>query len=506
MKAGESGMKIYIRLEGHDFKYEIEDVIRLFYGNEETSIEYQDPGEDNPGFVLYSGLESSLENDGQFVLKTMLEEGGSVKFTENETFSIHSADDEYEVKKIKKREVKRQLYKALSQYTARKMPWGVLTGIRPAKIVHELMEKGFNREQIYSRLTDYYYVSGKKAELLYNIAQKEKHILDGTGPDKVSIYIGIPFCPTRCLYCSFTSNSVKKYAPFIKNYIEALKKEIFGVGEILNAKGFKIQSIYMGGGTPTAIDAPYLEELLSFIEESFDMGQMKEYTLEAGRPDSINREKLEIIKKSKVNRISINPQSMNNEVLRNIGRLHTAEDIVEAFKLARDIGFDNINMDIIAGLPGEKLEGFKYTLEKIGELAPESITVHTMAIKRASRLNEEKDSYSLISENEVAKIVDNAYDFITKIGLEPYYLYRQKNMLGNLENIGYSKPGYECMYNIQIMEEKQTIIALGAGAVTKVVFPENNRIERIFNVKNVEEYVDRIEEMIGRKRSFIINC
>ena len=233
------------------------------------------------------------------------------------------------------------------------------------------------------------------------------------------------------------------------------------------------------------------------------MTETKEYTLEAGRPDSIDGKKLEVIKKSKVNRISINPQSMNDEVLRDIGRLHTAKDIVDAFNLARNMGFDNINMDVIAGLPGERLEDFKYTLKRIAELDPESITVHTMAIKRASRLNEDKDSYRLISGNEVAKMVDAAYDFITKNGLEPYYIYRQKNMLGNLENIGYSRPGYECMYNIQIMEEKQTIIALGAGAVTKVVFPENGRIERTFNVKSVEEYVDRIEEMIGRKRSLI---
>ncbi|NLP14279.1 MAG: coproporphyrinogen dehydrogenase HemZ [Clostridium sp.] len=496
-------MKIYIRLEGHDFKYEIEDVIRLFFGNGDINIEYRDLGEDNSGFILYSGLERLITADEKHCIKTMLEVNGDIKFIENEIIAISSEEDEHEVKKIKKREIKRQVYRALSRYTAKKMPWGVLTGIRPAKIVHELMNRGLDREQIYSRLTDYYYVSGKKAELLYNIAQKEKPVLDSAGYDKISIYIGIPFCPTRCLYCSFTSNPVKKYAPFVKDYIGALKKEISGVGEILDSKGFTVQSIYIGGGTPTSIDASYLEELLIHIEKVFNMTETKEYTLEAGRPDSIDGKKLEVIKKSKVNRISINPQSMNDEVLRDIGRLHTAKDIVDAFNLARNMGFDNINMDVIAGLPGERLEDFKYTLKRIAELDPESITVHTMAIKRASRLNEDKDSYRLISGNEVAKMVDAAYDFITKNGLEPYYIYRQKNMLGNLENIGYSRPGYECMYNIQIMEEKQTIIALGAGAVTKVVFPENDRIERTFNVKSVEEYVDRIEEMIGRKRSLI---
>lgn len=379
----------------------------------------------------------------------------------------------------------------------------MLTGIRPAKIVHEMMDKGYTEEQVASQLTGYYFVSREKASLLYSVAQKEKHILDNTMPEMVSVYIGIPFCTTRCLYCSFTSNPVKKYEHMVKSYIEALKKEISSVGSILDSKGLKIQSIYIGGGTPTSIDAVYLKELLYYIEKAFDLKYIEEYTLEAGRPDSITREKLEVIKRSRVDRISINPQTMNDEVLKKIGRLHTSKDIIDAFRLSRSIGFDNINMDVIAGLPGEVLVDFKHTLERIGELGPESITVHTMAIKRASRLNENKESYSLVSGNEVAQMVDAAFDYITGTGLEPYYLYRQKNMLGNLENIGYSKPGYECIYNIQIMEEKQTIIALGAGAITKVVFPHDNRIERAFNVKSVEEYISRIDEMIDRKEKLV---
>lgn len=287
----------------------------------------------------------------------------------------------------------------------------------------------------------------------------------------------------------------------VGSYIKALRKEIKSVGKILADKGLKIQSIYIGGGTPTAIDAQHLGELLKEIEDTFCMDDVKEYTLEAGRPDSITEEKLATIARSRVNRISINPQTMKDETLVRIGRSHTSGDIIEAFNLARELGFDNINMDVIAGLPGEDINDFMYTLDEIKKLAPESITVHTMSVKRASRLNDEKNSYDLTDEDEVTKMVDSAYEFIKDIGLKPYYLYRQKNILGNLENIGYSKPGAESIYNIQIMEERQTIIALGAGATTKLVYPKEDRIERVFNVKSVEEYISRIDEMIGRKEN-----
>lgn len=499
---------IYIRLEGHDFQYEVEDVLRLFYQGEEVSLSYTVPPEGYRGVFILSRVERldlSAANR-QFSVKTLLGYDGENVCDETHDFSVSFEDDknsQYEERKSLKREVKRQIYKVLSKYTGIRMPWGVLTGIRPAKIAHEMMDKGLSKEQITAGLKDYYFVSKEKSDLLYSIAQKEKQILDNTCADRVSIYIGIPFCTTRCLYCSFTSNPVKKYSHMVESYMEALGKEIRSASDILKERGLKIQSIYVGGGTPTSIDEANLRELLESVEDSFRMESVEEYTLEAGRPDSITRQKLETIKKSRVDRISINPQTMNDEILRQIGRIHTAEDIVDAFNLSREIGFDNINMDVIAGLPGENLDSFKHTLERIGILGPESITVHTMAVKRASKLNEDKESYSLVSSNEVAQMVDTAYDFITKMGLEPYYLYRQKNMLGNLENIGYSKPGLESIYNIQIMEERQTIVALGAGAITKVVFPQDDRIERAFNVKSVEEYISRIDEMIERKRKLI---
>jgi len=502
-------MKVYVKLEGHEFRYEIENILKMFFEMGSTEISYQDPGENYRGILLYSRLDIPYGSDGLYRTETVICVDGENVLKENHFFTVSVPGEDsnslLEERKIQKREVKREAYKALSKFTGKSMPWGMLTGIRPAKIVHELMDKGCSKEEINSTLKEYYFVSDKKSEILYNVAKKERYILDNSEQDMVGVYIGIPFCTTRCLYCSFTSNPIKKYEHMVESYIKALKKEIMSVAGILEKKKLKIESIYIGGGTPTSIEALHLKELLGFIEQALNLKDLKEYSLEAGRPDSITCEKLEIIKNSRVDRISINPQSMNDEILKKIGRLHTSKDIVEAFQLARSMGFDNINMDVIAGLPGSTLEDFVKTMEEIIVLGPESVTVHTMAIKRASRLNEDRENYSLTSGSEVSKMVDAAYDILTKMGLEPYYLYRKKNMLGNLENIGYSKAGYESIYNVQIMEEKQSIIALGAGAVTKVVFPESNRIERAFNVKNVEEYISRIDEMIERKNVLLFS-
>jgi len=494
---------IYLKIDGHDYQYGIDDILKLFFRDEAILPVQEDDTNFRDGIFIKNAIERR-DIDGKIVFELITSirdsEGEVSSFSLDVTEIVKDSKESREAEKVLKWEIKRQLYKALVQYTKEEMPWGMLTGIRPAKIVHEMLDKNFNKEQIMERLKNYYYLSSKKASLVYDVALSEKAILDNTEPNMVSLYIGIPFCPTRCLYCSFTSNPIKKYEKMVESYMAALTKEIRCVGEMLRERELKIQSIYIGGGTPTSIDVQYLGKLLEEIEKNFCFDFVQEYTLEAGRPDSITVEKLEIIAKSKVNRISINPQTMKDETLLRIGRSHTSDDIIEAFKLARKFKFDNINMDIIAGLPGEKLDDFLFTLEEVKKLSPENITVHTMSIKRASRLNEERDSYSLTEGTEVARMVDAAYDIITGMGLMPYYLYRQKNILGNLENIGYAVPGTESIYNVQIMEERQTIFALGAGAVTKVVYPEENRIERIFNVKNVEEYVSRIDEMIQRKK------
>ncbi len=497
---------IYLRLDGHNYQYEIEDILKLFFADEKIILVSEDSFDLVDGaFIRSSIAKRDVEGRSVFELNT------SVKGTDNSLHALRQditeimkeMSDNHEAKKAVKSKVKRQVYKALTQYTKKEMPWGVLTGIRPAKIVHEMLDNNHDKEYILGRLKNYYFLSESKAAVVYNVALSEKKILDSTKTDMVSLYIGIPFCPTRCLYCSFTSNPIKKYEKMVGSYMAALIKEIRSVGKMLNDRALKIQSIYIGGGTPTSIDAQYLEILLKEIEITFCLDFIREFTLEAGRPDSITLEKLEIIANSQVDRISINPQTMKDETLLRIGRSHTSLDIIEAFKLARKLGFDNINMDIIAGLPGERLEDFLYTLNEIEKLCPESITVHTMSIKRASRLKGEREHYKLTDASEVAQMVDAAYEFISGRGLFPYYLYRQKNILGNLENIGYARPGTESVYNVQIMEERQTIFALGAGATTKIVYPKENRIERIFNVKSVEDYISRIDEMIHRKEEML---
>ena len=339
----------------------------------------------------------------------------------------------------------------------------------------------------------------KKARLATEVAQVELPIRKNMSESGVSIYIGIPFCPTRCLYCSFVTCGTKQAARLTDKYVEALKREISYVSDIVSENGNTVETVYIGGGTPTTLSAPLLDDMLSHLRDSFDLSCCKEFTVEAGRPDTIDREKLMTLKRRGVDRISINPQSMNLDTLHLIGRAHTPEEIEQAFYLARDCGFDNINMDVIAGLPGEDLDMFKYTLERVEKMSPEDTTVHVMSIKRSSRLHEYLKDYQLTDGDTVAKMVDFAYDFLRGRGKHPYYMYRQKNQLGNLENVAYTKPGFESLYNVYIMEEIQTIISLGCGGVTKTVDRTCDRIERIFNVKEPKDYIERLDEMLSRK-------
>ena len=492
---------ICVKLEGHAFNNEIFDILKLFYPQGE--IQFADSSPDMfQGIFISSRLEKA---GGILAVETLVRAGGKEHVEKGTLGPETDRHKKASWASAVKREIKRQLYILLSRVTGREMPWGMLTGIRPAKIVHELLDLGWSKEEIFKKLKAYYLVSEEKARMVYHVAGAEKAILDNSTPEMVGIYIGIPFCPTRCLYCSFTSNPISRSGGMVEEYLKALRREVSRVAEIIKEKKLKIQSIYMGGGTPTSIDAGQLKELLDHIEASFDLSGLEEYTLEAGRPDSIDREKLEAIQSSRVDRISINPQSMNDRTLDLIGRSHSAEDIVEAYGLARGMGFGNINMDLIAGLPGEDAQMFENTLKRIAELRPESLTVHTMSVKRASRLNEEKGSFALTEAENAAVMVELAKGYAEAMGMHPYYLYRQKNILGNLENVGYCREGFESVYNVQIMEERQTILALGAGAITKVVYRDENRIERAFNVKNVEQYIQRLDEMIERKRALLYN-
>ena len=399
------------------------------------------------------------------------------------------------------------LYTKLSAQLNKTLPWGYLTGVRPSKIAYTLLEKGADREQILEEFTKKHLVSEKKAQLALQVAQTEKSILEKMDyKNGYSLYIGIPFCPTTCLYCSFTSYSLAAYQSKVQPYLEALLKEMKYVSEAM--RGRRLDTVYFGGGTPTTLSAGQLDMLLTELERQFDLSACRELTVEAGRPDSITYEKLCVLKAHHVDRISINPQTMNQQTLDLIGRRHTVEQIEEAFALAGKARVDNINMDMILGLPGENKEMVQHTLEKIKALAPESLTVHSLAIKRAAALNIWREKYLDLQMDNSDEIVSMAADYAHQMGHQPYYMYRQKNMAGNFENVGYSKPGLECIYNILIMEEKQTIIAMGAGASTKIVFQNETeggqagRIERIENVKDVTNYIQRIDEMIERKRKF----
>lgn len=396
---------------------------------------------------------------------------------------------------------KRMMYDMLKKLTGRELPWGTLTGVRPTKIVYTLLEDGKNDREIRDYLKKEYYVSEKKGDLAIKVASNEKRLLEKLDYNNgYSLYAGIPFCPTTCLYCSFTSYPLAVWKDRVDTYVDAMLKELEFTSRLMKDK--KLDTFYMGGGTPTTLEPEQLDRVLSFFEEHFDTTGLKEYTIEAGRPDSITRDKLRIMKKHGVDRISINPQTMNDDTLKLIGRHHTVEQIKEAFTLARECGFDNINMDLIIGLPGETREHIERTMREVALLAPDSLTVHSLAIKRAARLNifwEKYKDYAMVNTDD---IINMTADCAAAMGMEPYYLYRQKNMAGNFENVGYSKPGREGIYNILIMEEKQTIMAVGAGASTKVVFPEENRIERVENVKDVTTYIENIDEMIDRKRRF----
>ena len=394
---------------------------------------------------------------------------------------------------------KNRAKRAVYQLLERPQPWGILTGVRPSKVAYRFLDEGKSVEEICRILETEYKLREDKARLAARVAEREHSLLaDHRGTD-VSIYIGIPFCPTRCSYCSFISNDKRAYDRWGDAYCDALEKESRASGPLV--KGRRIQSFYMGGGTPTTLTAPQLRRILTAAEETFGLSSLREVTVEAGRPDTITGEKLQVLKDCHVDRLSVNPQTMHQETLDRIGRRHTAEQIFDAFRLARNAGFTDINMDFILGLPGEEPEQVAQSMEAVRFLRPENLTIHTLAVKRASVLNETGEIPDLVQEaDRIEQMLSITAKTARDLGLEPYYMYRQKNMAGNFENVGYSLPGKECLYNIEIMEERQTILALGAGGITKVYYPEENRIERIANVKTPDEYVRRIDEMIERKR------
>ncbi len=421
-----------------------------------------------------------------------------------------SLDGIWEKGRIKSR-LKQMLYQMLSEETGKTLPWGNLTGIRPAKIAYQLLEEGKGEEEIVKHMCEFYDVSLPKARLSVEIASRERKILSRIHEkDGYSLYIGIPFCPTTCLYCSFTSYPISVHKKKVSDYLSALEKEMDAVAEIFQGK--TLDTVYIGGGTPTTLEPGELERLLGMLKSKFDLSRILEFTVEAGRADSITREKLQVLKDFGVDRISINPQTMKEETLHLIGRQHTVEQVKEAFYLAREMGFSNINMDLILGLPQESTEDVEATMAGIEALAPDSLTVHSLAVKRGSLLNRRRIEEAAKREQEELPAGEAEADIFSMeeamaavdrtartMQMAPYYLYRQKNIAGNLENVGYALDDKYGIYNILIMEERQSIAAIGAGVVSKRVDPDGT-IERCDTVKDVDLYIQRIEEMIARKR------
>ena len=476
---------IEVQLNKQDFEYDIHSLVRAFYPGTEVSIFYgESPKEESELKIVIryetNYIEITIQKPGEAPLRAAL------------------AVDYRAGRKEVKNSLKALLYQQLEIYTDQELPWGNLTGIRPTKIPMALLETGKSAAEISAYMQNTYFTSKEKANLAVAIAVREKHILEEIHyKNGYSLYIGIPFCPSICLYCSFSSSPLKLWENQVDTYLEALCQEIsFGA---VAYQDKKLDTIYIGGGTPTTLTAVQLERVLQMITANFDMTYIKEFTVEAGRPDSITEEKLQVLRAYGVSRISINPQTMNQKTLDIIGRKHTVEETKNAFLLARKLGFDNINMDLIVGLPGEEISAVEHTLREVSRLAPDSITVHSLAVKRAARLQMFKDEYREMTFTNSEEIMDMAAGYAKSAGMAPYYLYRQKNMAGNFENVGYAREGKEGIYNILIMEEKQSILALGAGASTKVV-QSAERIDRIENVKDIKSYIERIDEMIERKK------
>ena len=400
-----------------------------------------------------------------------------------------------------KNEIKRWVYRLLSDALGVSLPWGSLTGIRPTKLSSQMLEEGLSKEEVIERMEREYLVSRTKAVLSEEISSRERKILSRAPfRDGYSLYVGIPFCPTRCLYCSFTGYPISAWKSRVDLYLDGVIRELDQVSRIFRKK--KLYSVYVGGGTPTTLEPEQLDRLLTALEERFDMPSVMELTVEAGRPDSVTVEKLRVLKAHGVSRISINPQTMKAETLKIIGRDHTPEQIREAFAMAREEGFRNINMDLILGLPDETAEDVERTMQEILQMHPDNLTVHSLAIKRAARLNIERDRYRCYAYENSEEIMGITDRYARKMGLSPYYLYRQKNMAGNLENIGYAgaEDSSAGLYNILIMEEIHSIVAVGAGSVSKCVHPDG-LIERQGNVKDVNLYLERLEELISDKKA-----
>nr|WP_295228703.1 coproporphyrinogen dehydrogenase HemZ [Ruminococcus sp.] len=470
-------MNLYVK--NHNFHFELENLTRLFFPNEKITV-IRDFSEPQPPYI-YTEVSDKI---------TISVNIGS--FNKSETAVKKLADDDNELVSAQ------LLYKLLCDFTGLTQPWGILTGVRPVKLLRRLAEES-SEEQAVKKFEKDFFVSNEKIALSRETEHNERKILEFSKPESFSLYVGIPFCPSRCSYCSFVMASIERAEKLIEPYTKLLCEEIKQTAEIANKLGLRLETVYFGGGTPTTLSAEQLDTVLGTVNKSFDMSTCREFTVEAGRPDTIDIAKLFALKENKVDRISINPQTVNDEVLKTIGRKHTAQQFFDAFELARKCGFDNINTDLIAGLPTDTPESFKNSLDSIVRLNAECITVHTLCMKRASRLTTEGVTLDLQQARDAREMLAYTQNILGQNEYIPYYMYRQSRMVGNLENVGWSKKGFESLYNVYVMDETHTILACGSGGVTKLKRNNPDYLERIFNFKYPYEYIDRFDELIQRK-------
>lgn len=470
-------MNLYVK--NHNFHFELENLTRLFFPNEKITV-IRDFSEPQPPYI-YTEVSDKI---------TISVNIGS--FNKSETAVKKLTDDDNELVSAQ------LLYKLLCDFTGLTQPWGILTGVRPVKLLRRLAEES-NEEQAVKKFEKDFFVSNEKIALSRETEHNERKILELSKPESFSLYVGIPFCPSRCSYCSFVMASIERAEKLIEPYTKLLCEEIKQTAEIANKLGLRLETVYFGGGTPTTLSAEQLDTVLRTVNKSFDMSTCREFTVEAGRPDTIDIAKLFALKENKVDRISINPQTVNDEVLKTIGRKHTAQQFFDAFELARKCGFDNINTDLIAGLPTDTPESFKNSLDSIVRLNAECITVHTLCMKRASRLTTEGVTLDLQQARDAREMLAYTQNILGQNEYIPYYMYRQSRMVGNLENVGWSKKGFESLYNVYVMDETHTILACGSGGVTKLKRNNPDHLERIFNFKYPYEYIDRFDELIQRK-------
>lgn len=470
-------MNLYVK--NHNFHFELENLTRLFFPNEKITV-IRDFSEPQPPYI-YTEVSDKI---------TISVNIGSFNKTETAVKKLTDDDNELVSAQL--------LYKLLCDFTGLTQPWGILTGVRPVKLLRRLAEES-NEEQAVKKFENDFFVSNEKIELSRETEHNERKILELSKPESFSLYVGIPFCPSRCSYCSFVMASIERAEKLIEPYTKLLCEEIKRTAEIANKLGLRLETVYFGGGTPTTLSAEQLDTVLGTVNKSFDMSTCREFTVEAGRPDTIDIAKLFALKENKVDRISINPQTVNDEVLKTIGRKHTAQQFFDAFELARKCGFDNINTDLIAGLPTDTPESFKNSLDSIVRLNAECITVHTLCMKRASRLTTEGVTLDLQQARDAREMLAYTQNILGQNEYIPYYMYRQSRMVGNLENVGWSKRGFESLYNVYVMDETHTILACGSGGVTKLKRNNPDYLERIFNFKYPYEYIDRFDELIQRK-------